>query len=265
MKKISIVGIIILGLCVFAAGLVGLRTLLPTSAQEETHFLPGTLQVSGEYADWYQYEQKTDTYRVVAVYPAKTTLSPLADKKARQTIELALKKSVDEFMTESVARIDTQERERILARGTPYTHTVLPSKVALSEQYVSYVYETYWDTGGAHGTPGFMTFVFDKTGAQIAITDFFKADSGYLTYLSTESKRQVVEQMKVKSEGSLSDAEIQQSLFMEGMAPEAKNFSEFYLDGNNLIILFGPYQVAAYAAGSFEVTVPLNALRAFVR
>ena len=43
-----------------------------------------------------------------------------------------------------------------------------------------------------------------------------------------------------------------------GLAPTVENYSTFAVDGDTLLIELPPYQVAAYAAGSFEVRVPLK-------
>lgn len=44
----------------------------------------------------------------------------------------------------------------------------------------------------------------------------------------------------------------------EGTAPKEENFENFLITDNALIIIFDPYEVAPYAAGSVFVEIPLD-------
>ena len=50
-----------------------------------------------------------------------------------------------------------------------------------------------------------------------------------------------------------------------GTTPEEVSFENFYFDGNDLVILFAPYQVAAYAAGPQTLRIPLSELASILK
>jgi hypothetical protein len=45
-----------------------------------------------------------------------------------------------------------------------------------------------------------------------------------------------------------------------GTSAKAENFKDWYVDGTNLVIVFPPYAVAAYAAGAQTLTIPFSQL-----
>jgi hypothetical protein len=45
-----------------------------------------------------------------------------------------------------------------------------------------------------------------------------------------------------------------------GTTPEEKNFANFFLDNQEFVLLFPPYQVAPYAAGPQTLRIPLPEL-----
>lgn len=63
------------------------------------------------------------------------------------------------------------------------------------------------------------------------------------------------------SKRNLSDAE----WLAKGSAPTAENYRVFGINNTGLLIRFSPYQVAAYAVGVPEVTIPLAILKAWVK
>ena len=85
---------------------------------------------------------------------------------------------------------------------------------------------------------------------------FAAAPSVYLSRIATEAEAQVKAQMTERL-----GTDWQGALFEEGFAPNDDNYSNWIIDGQTLRIYFPPYQVAAYAAGSFEVSIPLSQLR----
>ena len=102
-----------------------------------------------------------------------------------------------------------------------------------------------------------MTFVFDKDGNKVALGQLFPNNPNWLEELSLVVSNDVVAQMKQRT--GLDD--ITGSVFAEGLATKEENFQNFVIDGDMLVVEIPPYQVAAYAAGSFEVRTPLKGLQ----
>jgi hypothetical protein len=178
-------------------------------------------------------------------------LAPEADAAALDTIERSLQMDITEF-------------EQNVAGLTP---EVLPSladqKLSFSAEYKkfisphleSYLYTIYEDTGGAHPNGYFKSFVFGMTGATVGLGDLFTSTStnGYLNQISAIASADIENQMHERLGGDPAG-----SIFADGLAPQADNFQVFVVDGPTLKLFFPPYQVAAYAAGSFEVDIPLS-------
>lgn len=134
-------------------------------------------------------------------------------------------------------------------------------KYALSAKYhaysgagtVSYLFTIVEDTLGAHPNAYYKSFTFDENiGKQLSLSDLFLPDSNYLSILSTLSRKSLVKQLGAN--GNETD-------FIDpGTTPTADNFATFAIDGNNLVLFFPPYQVAAYAFGPQSVRIPLSQL-----
>lgn len=106
-------------------------------------------------------------------------------------------------------------------------------------------FEEFRDTGGAHPNTGYSTFVFDlRRQARLTLADLFSDKAAALAVLSELATRR----MELVLDGSM---------FPEGLAPTAENFSVFVVDGADVLFTFPPYQVASYAQGPQTLRVPL--------
>lgn len=117
--------------------------------------------------------------------------------------------------------------------------------------------EFYYFTGGAHGATTFEFLNYNTTtGEQINWQDVFKKDSDYLKIISDYSKNNLDQQLLKPDEPQSDSGWIEQ-----GTAPTNDNYNTnvgFNKDG--VVVIFQQYQVAAYAAGPQEVTVPYSQL-----
>jgi hypothetical protein len=110
-------------------------------------------------------------------------------------------------------------------------------------------------TGGAHPNPYYDTVVFDiSKRTAMKLSDVFKPGTKYLEAISAYTHAELERQNDV-SEFSDED------WLKEGTNPEEQNFQFFYLTSKGLVIIFPPYQVAAYAAGPIEVEIPFTELK----
>ena len=92
------------------------------------------------------------------------------------------------------------------------------------------------------------------TGRPFGLGDLFRPDAAYLDTLSAFTDRWVMDQ--VERYGGTRD-----DFWERGWAPETANFFRFTIGTDSLRFYFPPYQIAAYAAGGFDMSVPLDALR----
>jgi hypothetical protein len=244
--------LVVLG-AVFAFWASFTKPIGPSAAQPQD-LLGGVPSATGDFA----YTDEQPYYKITASYPATTGLQAAADAKARATIEQGLADQIATFKSGSGLDVLTPQDAQI--QNISGDH-----KYALDMQYddytstttVSYVYKIYADTLGAHPNGYYETFVFDQDGNRLAVGDLFDQSSAWLTDLSKMVKDSVTKQLTALSGGQ--DASM--DIYPEGVAANPDNFQNFALDGGDLVIFIPPYQVAAYAAGSFEVRIPLAQLQ----
>lgn len=250
------VGVLLLVLIVLAAGFGfwASRTEQGAPAAQEQHVLMGSTTPEGDYA----YVEEAPYYVIEARYPAKTPLADAADRKARLAIETALAAHIAQFKADGNFDSLTAEDVQIQGLGPDRKYALgLEYKAYQSADYTSYAYSIYEDTLGAHPNGYYLTFVFDKNGDQVSLGQLFPNNPNWLQELSLLVSNNVVSQMKVRTGAD----DVTGSLFAEGLAPKEENFQNFVIDGGTLVVLLPPYQVAAYAAGTFEVKIPLKDLQ----
>jgi uncharacterized protein DUF3298/peptidoglycan-N-acetylmuramic acid deacetylase PdaC-like protein len=118
-----------------------------------------------------------------------------------------------------------------------------------------------YSRGAAHGNSITAVLNFDvKNGKKLALADLFNANSKYLSVISDYCIKDLKEQSKRDKESMLEDEQIQ-----DGAAARADNYQAWTITRKGLLIVFDPYQVAAYAAGPQQVMVPYSALKPIVK
>ncbi len=242
-----------LGILIIAGAVVGVWANRNGHPPAEVHPLAGVLQEGEDY----EFVEDGKYYTVKATYPAETGLKESADRKARLAIEQSLAARIAEFKSNSGVETLTDEDAAFQGLGEDRKYALdLSYQTYSAPEYVSYLYTVYEDTGGAHPNTYFMSFVFDESGERVGLEELFPNNPNWLEELSLLVSNGVVAQYRAR-------AEVEDTtglLFEEGLAPKVENFSNFVIDGDTLAIFIPPYQVAAYAAGTFEVQIPLKDL-----
>ncbi len=204
------------------------------------------------------YEEHGSYYDIKVTHPAETLLKgmlagPEADQKAVAAMGDFVDDTVDEFKSQGNFDNLTPEDIQIMGLSDARKESItIDYEEHVGTATVSYVYTIYADTLGAHPNAFYRTFTFDlATGAELAIGDLFLPKSDYLKRLSA-----IAEFELSKSLGDFMDIEY----IRQGVTAEALNFQSYAIEDGNLILIFPPYQVAPYAAGTQEVTIPLSQL-----
>ena len=153
--------------------------------------------------------------------------------------------------------INAQEAQRIRESGRPY-ELIIEYKPYLSKNFVSYEFDIYMDTGGAHPNGFFRTLTLDKEGREVTLEDLFVSGAPYLPRISVEVYTEVLAQLRERSGGEVS-ADMADMVRI-GTSPTPETLQFFVLDGSDLVILIPPYQAASYASGTFAVRIPLSQL-----
>jgi hypothetical protein len=222
-----------------------------------TQSLPHELNANGDR----QIKEDTDYYTIQAVYPNTTRLatrtdsSANADKQAVATIESWINQTVSTFKNDTSKMLTDDEKARLASSSIKYALSMAYHSYN-SGSFVSEEFDLYQDTGGAHPINFYKTFVFDLKGNQVELSDLFVPGSDYLTRISAAAKTQVEAQIAARA-----GADATSTVIAEGVAATVDNFANWVDDQRTLTIFIPPYQAAAYAAGSFEIHIPLEDMK----
>jgi uncharacterized protein YecT (DUF1311 family) len=149
---------------------------------------------------------------------------------------------------------DRQPQDPVYTLDTTYSVERNDGKV------FAVLFTVYTDTGGAHPNHDFATLNFLlPDGAQIFLPEIVDGARG----IRRVSDLVTADLMKRLASGAepISDSDT----IKMGSGPYADNFADFILEPNAIRILFPPYQVASYAAGEQESTIPLASLKDVIR
>jgi len=206
-------------------------------------------------------------YDVDAVYPGTTPLAGLPDSADVNAVALMKQwetDTIEKFKTESgVTTLTPQDVQmqnlgvdgRKYALGITYQGSV-------SARTVSYVFQVYEDTLGAHPNAFYHTFTFDtQTGQNLALKDLFVPNAPYLARLSAAAQADMPAVIAKAENVDLSEVDTSPTgMLATGITPTEDNFANFALDGSDLVIIFQPYQIGPWALGTQTDRIPLSSL-----
>ena len=131
----------------------------------------------------------------------------------------------------------------------------------LSDDVFSALVEVYAYTGGAHGTTFFLPLTFDlRSGRALSPADLFAPGTPWADTLAAHVGRGARARI---ADGSGSAAP--GAFYPEGLDALRAGRVDLTLGADSVTVHVPPYQLSAYASGSFHVAVPRSALAAFAR
>ena len=195
--------------------------------------------------------EETDTHTIDVTYPS------VSDPTVQLALEAVAKEEVARFKADLAVMVDDAEATRIREAGRPY-ELIISYKPYTSPGFSSYEFDIYLDTGGAHPNAFFRTLTFNEAGEEVMLPDLFKEGARYLDRISTEAYKQVTLELG-KRLGVEVSGDLEETVRI-GTSPTPETLQFFYLSQGNLHIIIPPYQAASYAAGTFDVSIPLSQL-----
>lgn len=127
----------------------------------------------------------------------------------------------------------------------------------VTPKFVSVLYQFYAYEGGAHPNTITQARTIDlKTGKLLQINDLFKV--GFLNKLSELVRTELKKDERIAEIGT-------DEWFMNGTAPKPDHYKSLVLTQEGLYIVFDAYQIAAYAAGAFEVKIPYTLMKDWIK
>jgi hypothetical protein len=194
------------------------------------------------------FDEVGDYYTIKAQYP------DTENDAVNEVLHAFVADQVAQFKSDTgVATMTPAEATNIgLIGGRKYLLSIEYS-ATIADALYGYNFLVVEDTGGAHPNHFNRTFTFASDGTELALADLFKADSGYLQTLSDYT----IFTFKLNSSDN--------GIWEDGATPKAENFSRFVVTDTGITLIFDPYQIAAYAAGTQKVTVPYSILNPFLK
>jgi hypothetical protein len=168
----------------------------------------------------------------------------------------------------------TSTRESLMLRADSpemkYSY-VADYKVSNSTNTISYTYNIYAFTGGAHGSSYKLAFTFDEDGKLLKTEDILPQDKLKLVADLAFKEISKVSFNRLKEYGDQSMKGLTYEDYLkdkksikwikEGTEAKRENYNTVWLDGNDMIIYFGQYQVWSYAEGDYELRIPIINLK----
>ena len=164
---------------------------------------------------------------------------------ARETVLNFLTQARDPFWEAATADLSTMFNPWML-QITPEDFTYSPGVRSILFTIVDYM-------GGAHPNTYYTTFVFDLSlERQLTLDDLFTDTTAALAIVSPIVQQHVLDQL---------GSDYTDTQWLEtGTGTNPANYQNFVFSEEGLLCVFPPYQLAAYAAGSFRVTIPYETL-----
>lgn len=181
-------------------------------------------------------------------YPVVSGMGQAADKVFNAAAKEQARQMIVDFEKEARENQDGASPDI-----PPASFTIAYATKHASDRLLAVLMTGYEYLGGAHGTPIYQVILADpNTGKRVGVSELFAPKSNYLQELSRLSQAQ----LKPRMEELLSD----ENWLAEGTAPKAENFSVIWPSEKGLVLTFTPYQVAPYAAGAVQITLPYDQL-----
>jgi hypothetical protein len=161
-----------------------------------------------------------------------------------------------------ILQVKTQlEAKEVLGLMNPDWKYTFNSTIstASSSNTTSYIFETYTFTGGAHGSTNISAITLDTDGKVLPVEEILKTQN--LPKIAPIARREILtEKRKRLSAGGIESKDLesilaQDTMVDDGTKPTRENYSVAWIDGDDVVVHFGQYQVGAYAEGMYNVHI----------
>ena len=177
--------------------------------------------------------------------------------KQYPAIQKEVKKIIDENKTEIAKDAEELFQEFPNTALLPYKFHVeeLKKFKPYNQDIVSVRMLTYTYTGGAHGGRNYYSWNWSKTKKKFLSLDEVISLKQF-AFIVKQARDILFKQQKQDDE-----YDKHRKMHIQRGTSKKEDFKIWNLDRNGIVFVFPEYQVASYAAGSFEVYILLNSLK----
>ena len=143
-----------------------------------------------------------------------------------------------------------------------YESNITVDVTRCDSKILSFVIDSYTYYGGAHGGNSYSGYTFDvNTGKRLAFSDFGDADT--LSYISKKFILDTIEESEQGARDALYNDDVisYKAVIDEKFSNDST--PEFVVDYRGITFMFQQYDIAPYAAGLIDFTVPFSKLTGF--
>lgn len=207
--------------------------------------------------------EKTESAIVTITYPKADGTKAIADQINKSIenflaneINMSEKRNNDLTLNEAIAGFEKEYAifKEDFSDSTQEWEALIESEVNYeSDQIISIAVNSYLDTGGAHGNSHVSFLNFDKkTGKRLMQSDIIKDRNGL--------KKLAQPYLEKMTKPLSNDEEVQDLFFGEDFQlPETIGFND-----EGVIMLYNVYEIASYAQGITEFTIPYSEAQPFL-
>jgi len=198
-------------------------------------------------------------YEIAVEYPQLSGASNASFDKFNQAVKNLVNSRVNEFKKGMV----DPERE-VPPDGSMGSDLGIGYTIALARDDLVSIQFTLssYESGAAHPNSSSEVLNFDlKNGKALKLGDLFNPGARYLAAISTYCIRDLKRQSKERG----ADAMLEDEQIQNGAAANPKNYKSWTVTKRSLGITFDSYQVAPYAAGPQQVSIPYSALKEVIK
>jgi hypothetical protein len=207
-------------------------------------------------------DSEEQRYSLSASYPQLSLIASASDHSINTAVASFINTICEQWRSESIATAKIKREMREQFKSAAWDDLSISYGVTMNTRNlfsVQFSISTY-GAGAAHPNSVTRTLNFRRdSGAQLGLTEIFRPASDYLNTLSTYCIADLEQQVH-KGSGPSGEAESHNSWIATGAGPSYQNFERFVLEPGGLRIFFDPYQVDCYAAGRYEVYIPVASL-----
>lgn len=191
-------------------------------------------------------------YAIDSEYPEIAGLIDVSTQNlVNNKIKNLIKKIIDEFILASSVGNKSNELPKDIKSSLFIRYVVAQA----NDKIISIEFDiSDMKTGMAHPNNYSKVFNFDPVNnKEIILSDVFKTNLDYLNTLSKLCREYLYKNLESKLPGIKNTID-------DGTAANEVNFSNFLIGKDSLTIIFDPYKVAPYAAGTQKIQIPFSKL-----
>ncbi len=250
MKKVMCLGLI--GILGFGNVSYVLAKENPIAIQVKAEKLTKDLKTSVNIKDK-EVKYKNEAIEVNIKIPV---VEGMKNQSIQKKINDMLEEDIIEFKDdlEETAKIGLKDFKEQGWQMKPYVAQVDYKVHYNKDNLLSISVNYYQYTGGAHGATLQKNFNIDlDTGNEATLKDFFYEGENYKEIISKEIKKQMALEKDKYFDGALN------------IVSSISNKQSFYIENENIVVCYGHYEIAPYAAGIQEFKIPFSSFKKSVK